>query len=246
MASFFFLREKLTPIKIVHHAASRPSTLTQTTQRGGGPASTSQLRWVSPSAPCAHSACRKGQSLGNGFAEGALKEVKAKIRTLQHELERALSRTVSENHDTLAWLLQHATSKNQWAPHWRGLTNTIPKKDGQELSTNGCTIQAESHVDCDRQRREPDQSRESCWREPIILGTLWLLGKVQTTTLLEHQMAWKRRGRSRFCQMTDKCFGTWSLSGVRRSCHGTATDPTIRVSMPRTPLPAGVAFPTEP
>ena len=42
----------------------------------------------------------KGQSPGNGLAEGPVKLVKAKIRTFCYELERCLSRSVTENHDT--------------------------------------------------------------------------------------------------------------------------------------------------
>ena len=37
----------------------------------------------------------------------AVKEVNAKIRTLEYELEKGLTHTVADNHDTLAWLVQH-------------------------------------------------------------------------------------------------------------------------------------------
>ena len=39
-----------------------------------------------------------------------MKEVNAKIRTLEYELEKGLTRTVAENHDTLLWLVQHAAA----------------------------------------------------------------------------------------------------------------------------------------
>ena len=52
-------------------------------------------------------------------------------------------------------------SNNQLAPRWRGRTNTVSKKGGQALSTSGCTIRAESHVDGDRHTREPDWHKES-------------------------------------------------------------------------------------
>ena len=50
----------------------------------------------------------------NLLSEGAVKEVKAKVRTLRFERERGRSRTVRENHDRLAWLVQHAAATNNW------------------------------------------------------------------------------------------------------------------------------------
>ena len=52
----------------------------------------------------------KGKSPAKGLAEGAVKEVMSRFRTLRYELERGLSRTVPENHDTLAWLVQRAAA----------------------------------------------------------------------------------------------------------------------------------------
>jgi hypothetical protein len=52
----------------------------------------------------------KGQSQGNGLAEGAVKEAKAKIRTLRHAAEHGLGRTIPDNHDVLAWLPTHAAA----------------------------------------------------------------------------------------------------------------------------------------
>ena len=52
----------------------------------------------------------EGQSLGNGLVGGAVEEVKAKIRTLRYKLERGLKRTVPENHDTLAQIVQPAAA----------------------------------------------------------------------------------------------------------------------------------------
>ena len=52
----------------------------------------------------------KGPSLENGLADGAVKEERAQIRTLRYDMERGLSRTVLENHDTLAWLVQHVAA----------------------------------------------------------------------------------------------------------------------------------------
>ena len=56
----------------------------------------------------------EGQSLGNDMTEGAVKEATAKIVTPQHEVESGLSRTVRENHDTAAWLVQHAAATIDW------------------------------------------------------------------------------------------------------------------------------------
>ena len=66
----------------------------------------------------------KGQSPWNGLAEGAANEVKAKIRTLQYEMEGGLSRTVPENHDTPTWLLQHAAATINW--HRTGVDGRTP------------------------------------------------------------------------------------------------------------------------
>ena len=50
----------------------------------------------------------KGQSLGIGLELS--RSCRPKVRTLQYELE-SLSRTVDANHETLAWLVQHAAAK---------------------------------------------------------------------------------------------------------------------------------------
>ena len=50
----------------------------------------------------------KGQSLGNGLAEGAIKEVKAKIRTQRQALEDGIGRAIPETHDVLSWMVPHA------------------------------------------------------------------------------------------------------------------------------------------
>ena len=46
------------------------------------------------------------------------------IRTLRHGLERGLNRTALENHDTLTWLVQHATATINW--HRTGVDGRIP------------------------------------------------------------------------------------------------------------------------
>ena len=56
----------------------------------------------------------KEQSPGNGLAEGAVKELKAKIRTLRHSTEMGLGRRIPETHDSLAWLVTHAAATINW------------------------------------------------------------------------------------------------------------------------------------
>ena len=56
----------------------------------------------------------KEQSPGNGLAEGAVKELKAKIRTLRHSTEMGLGRRIPETHDSLAWLVTHAAATTNW------------------------------------------------------------------------------------------------------------------------------------
>ena len=52
-----------------------------------------------------HEQVSKEQSPGKLLAEGAVKEVKAKIRTLRHSKEMRLGRRIPETHDSLAWLV---------------------------------------------------------------------------------------------------------------------------------------------
>ena len=84
--------------------------------------------------------------------EGAVKEVKAKIRSESHSASES-------QHACVACLARCAD--HQLVPPWRGRTDAVPKKNGQELSTSSCTTLAECHVDGERQRRESDWFRES-------------------------------------------------------------------------------------
>ena len=56
----------------------------------------------------------KGQSPANSLAKEAVKEVQGKIRTLSCELDIGQSRTVPENDETLAWLVQHEAGTINW------------------------------------------------------------------------------------------------------------------------------------
>ena len=60
-----------------------------------------------------HEQVSKEQSPGNGLAEGAVIELKAKNRTLRHSTEMGLGRRIPETHDSLAWLETHAAVTNQ-------------------------------------------------------------------------------------------------------------------------------------
>ena len=62
----------------------------------------------------AHEQVSKEQSPGNGLAEGAVKELTAKIRTLRHSTEMGLGRRIPETHDSLAWLATDAAVPNQF------------------------------------------------------------------------------------------------------------------------------------
>ena len=56
-----------------------------------------------------HEQVSKEQSPGN-----AVKELKAKIRTLRHSTEMGLGRQIPETHDNLAWLVSHAAATIKW------------------------------------------------------------------------------------------------------------------------------------
>ena len=66
----------------------------------------------------------KGQSPGNGLAEGAVKEAKGKIRTIRHHTERGIGRIIPKDHDALAWLVEFAAKTVSWlrsglGPRWQ-------------------------------------------------------------------------------------------------------------------------------
>ena len=69
-----------------------------------------------------HEQVSEEQSPGNGLAEGAVKELKAKIRTLRHSTEMGLGRRIPETHDSLAWLVfgfgQGSTGRRRMSHAW--------------------------------------------------------------------------------------------------------------------------------
>ena len=134
---------------------------------------------------------------------------------------------LTEKHDTLAWLVQHAAA----TMNGEGRTDTVPKKDGQELSTSGWR-QAKARVG-------------SAHRVVGVKASSWdctALVNVQTTTLFEHQMAWES-GTGIQARARRKCL---LLSVTRLPWDRKRREPTIRVSMPRTPMPERVPLPREP
>ena len=60
-----------------------------------------------------HEQVSKERSPGNGLAEGAVKELKAKIRTLRHSTEMGLGRRIPETHDSLGMVGNACCSHDQ-------------------------------------------------------------------------------------------------------------------------------------
>ena len=59
---------------------------------------------------CVPEVSSKGDSAGNGLAEGAVKEIKAKVRTLVHALQQLHSLKVEPNSQCLPWLVAFAAA----------------------------------------------------------------------------------------------------------------------------------------
>ena len=106
----------------------------------------------------------KGQSLGNGLAEGAVKEAKAKFRTLQYEVERGLSHTVPENHDTLAWATVN------W--HLAGVDgrHTVPKQNGGKSFRRVVAPSGQKVVEMATGKDARWISAGRRWREGVLMG----------------------------------------------------------------------------
>ena len=113
----------------------------------------------------------KEQSPGNGLAEGAVKELKAKIRTLRHSTEMGLGRRIPETHDSLAWLVTHAAATINWfRPGLGGKTSyelRVGRKFRRPVAPREQKVwwmSAGKHVS--------RISAESRWLEGIFLGIL--------------------------------------------------------------------------
>ena len=110
-------------------------------------------------------------SPGNGLAEGAVKELKAKIRTLRHSTEMGLGRRIPETHDSLAWLVSHAAATINWfRPGLDGKTPyelRVGRKFRRPVAPWGQKVwwmSAKKHMG--------RISAESRWQKGIFLGIL--------------------------------------------------------------------------
>ena len=116
-----------------------------------------------------HEQVSKEQSPGNGLAEGAVKELKAKIRILRHCTEMGLERQILEAHDSLAWLVTHAAATiNFFRPGLDGKTPyelRVGRKFRRPVAPWGQKVwwmSAKKHVS--------RISAESRWQEGIFSG----------------------------------------------------------------------------
>ena len=118
-----------------------------------------------------HEQVSREQCPGNGLAEGAVKELKAKIRTLRHSTEMGLGRRLPETHNSLAWLASHAAATINWfRPGLHGKTPyelRVERKFRRPVAPWGQKVwwmSAKKHVS--------SISAESRWQEGIFLGIL--------------------------------------------------------------------------
>ena len=122
-----------------------------------------------------HEQVSKEQSPGNGLAEGAVKELKAKIRTLRHSTEMGLERRIPETHESLAWFATHAAATFSWfRPGLDGKTPyelRVGRMFRRPVAPRGQKVwwmSAKKHVS--------RISAESRWQEGIFLGILGGVG----------------------------------------------------------------------
>ena len=66
------------------------------------------LEWTG--SECVPEMASKGDSAGNGLAELAVKEIKAKVRTLAHAVRLLHGVAVDERHVAIPWLIQYAAA----------------------------------------------------------------------------------------------------------------------------------------
>ena len=110
----------------------------------------------------------KEQSPGNGLAEGAVEELKAKIRSLRHSTKTGLGRQIPETHDSLAWLVTHAAATINWFRPGARREDAVRAACGPQVSQTNGSMRAEGLVDECKEAR----SAESRWQEGIFLGIL--------------------------------------------------------------------------
>ena len=99
-----------------------------------------------------HEQVSREQSPGNGLAEGAVKELMAKIRTLRHSTEMGLGRRIPETHDSLAWLVTHAAATIRAQRE-----DAVRATRGTQVSQTSGSIGTEGLVDECEEAREPHQ-----------------------------------------------------------------------------------------
>ena len=111
------------------------------------------------------------QSPGNGLAEGAVKELKAKIRTLMHSTEVGLGRRILETHDRLVWLVSHAAATINWFR--LGLDGKTPHELRVERKFRRPVNPWGQKVWWMSAKKQVSRiSAESRWQEGIFLGIL--------------------------------------------------------------------------
>ena len=184
----------------------------------------------------------KSQSLGSGLAEGAVKEAKANIRTFRYELKRGLGREVPENHDTLAWLVQHAAATINC--HRIGVDGRTPFHRRTHKNFRRVTPVGQTVVWMATGKDASRIGAESRWRGGIFLG---LFGADQgandcavgTPDGVEAARAIK-------LEPAESAWDVELLLSVKElPWDRKRRDPTTRVNLPRTLLPVRVPLPAE-
>ena len=118
-----------------------------------------------------HEQGSKEQSPGNGLAKGAVKELKAKIRTLRHSTEMGLGRRIPETHDSSAWLVSHAAATINWFRP--GLDEKTPYELRVGRKFRRPVVLSGQKVWCMSAKKHVSRiSAESRWQEGIFLGIL--------------------------------------------------------------------------
>ena len=111
----------------------------------------------------------KGDSAGNGLAEGAVKEVKGKIRTLRHAAEEALGRKIPDTAPALSWLVTFAAMSINLDR--AGVDGRTPYELRYGRSFKRALVLWGQKVQCMRPgrlvSRAPSDSR---WEEGVFLG----------------------------------------------------------------------------
>ena len=127
----------------------------------------------------------RGQSAANGLAEGAVKEVKAKVRTMRHFVEEGLRGSVPDTHDVLAWLVTHATMTINW--YRPGVDGKTPyeKRFGKKFR-RPMAVWGQKVLWMAPGKQESRIGADSRWKEGIFLGILGAGGGSQDYAIGTH------------------------------------------------------------